>query len=319
MMTDTIIANLSADGMRVILRSLLASHPELTPSFERETRSYIVDKVDKTWKSGVKTALGLEGLREIQKTVRCMLGCGVAFQSLPILADLAVHGTFLKLMPANSPHARDAYNMLASINGDIVQAVTAIQKALFVQTGVRNLLDNERSLLKGLYQALVDCQDRFQGAAPEYPYGRGLLATANLLGIPLSPVPYLTGTMGNFGIKIPPPAAAIETFRLKNWTLPRIFSGLWQMSSPAWGAASVSQVTKQFHSHVQSGFTAFDMADHYGDAEIVFVCSSFLFCILPHICLLTIPVGSVPFFARIQRRYFFCDKILCIPAHDSIS
>ncbi|EGR46925.1 uncharacterized protein TRIREDRAFT_65067 [Trichoderma reesei QM6a] len=42
------------------------------------------------------------------------------------------------------------------------------------------------------------------------------------------------------------------------------------MSSPAWGAASSSKVIEQFSRHVQQGFTAFDMADHYGDAELVF-------------------------------------------------
>lgn len=29
---------------------------------------------------------------------------------------------------------------------------------------------------------------------------------------------------------------------------------------------------EQFSSYVRQGFTAFDMADHYGDAEIIFIC-----------------------------------------------
>jgi predicted oxidoreductase len=32
---------------------------------------------------------------------------------------------------------------------------------------------------------------------------------------------------------------------------------------------------QQFSKHVESGLTAFDMADHYGDAEILFVGLSF--------------------------------------------
>jgi aryl-alcohol dehydrogenase-like predicted oxidoreductase len=53
--------------------------------------------------------------------------------------------------------------------------------------------------------------------------------------------------------------------------LPRLFSGLWQLSSPAWGIAPRSKIMQQFSKHVESGLTAFDMADHYGDAEILFV------------------------------------------------
>ncbi|KAL2380633.1 hypothetical protein RJZ90_004470 [Blastomyces dermatitidis] len=63
---------------------------------------------------------------------------------------------------------------------------------------------------------------------------------------------------------------AIEYFQLGPFTVPRLFIGLWQLSSPAWGSASKSKILSQFQKHVDSGFTAFDMADHYGDAEIVF-------------------------------------------------
>ncbi|RDW84490.1 hypothetical protein BP6252_02080 [Coleophoma cylindrospora] len=62
----------------------------------------------------------------------------------------------------------------------------------------------------------------------------------------------------------------IETFQLGPHTVPRVFGGLWQMSSPAWGTAPRSKIIKQFKKHVDAGFTAFDMADHYGDAEVVF-------------------------------------------------
>ncbi|PGH14761.1 hypothetical protein AJ80_05805 [Polytolypa hystricis UAMH7299] len=62
----------------------------------------------------------------------------------------------------------------------------------------------------------------------------------------------------------------VETFQLGPFTVPRLFMGLWQLSSPAWGAASRSKMLREFQKHVDAGFTAFDMADHYGDAELVF-------------------------------------------------
>lgn len=52
--------------------------------------------------------------------------------------------------------------------------------------------------------------------------------------------------------------------------LPRLFSGLWQLSSPSWGSAPASKIREHFISHVSQGFTSNDMADHYGDAEIIF-------------------------------------------------
>ncbi|PWY83632.1 hypothetical protein BO70DRAFT_428888 [Aspergillus heteromorphus CBS 117.55] len=67
----------------------------------------------------------------------------------------------------------------------------------------------------------------------------------------------------------PPPVS--ETFQLDGGPkLPRILTGLWQLSSPAWGTASRPKIVEQFSKYVGSGFTAFDMADHYGDAEIIF-------------------------------------------------
>ncbi|OAX79414.1 hypothetical protein ACJ72_06269 [Emergomyces africanus] len=65
--------------------------------------------------------------------------------------------------------------------------------------------------------------------------------------------------------------SAIERFPLGPFVVPRLFIGLWQLSSPAWGSAGKSKMLSQFQKHVNAGFTAFaDMADHYGDAEIVF-------------------------------------------------
>lgn len=49
----------------------------------------------------------------------------------------------------------------------------------------------------------------------------------------------------------------IETFRLGDRDVPRIFGGLWQMSSPAWGTAPRSKIIKQFKKHVDAGFFAF--------------------------------------------------------------
>lgn len=273
MMTDTVIANLPADGLRVIMRALLAYHPETTSVFEHETRKYI--------EQGALTALKhewptvqLRDLREMQMMIRCMLGSGLCFQSLPLLSKLARKGSVLSLENGRIS-ASEVQEFLASIDGDIVQTITAVQKQLLVVTGARDMTNDEQTLVQHLYETLIDCQGSSRAAGQEYPYGRGLTATASVLGIALvDATNFEQSSLHRNMSHVSPPAAAKETFDLNGRSLPRIFSGLWQMSSPAWGSASTSKIIDELSKHVGSGLTAFDMADHYGDAEIVFVCAN---------------------------------------------
>lgn len=66
------------------------------------------------------------------------------------------------------------------------------------------------------------------------------------------------------------PSPNIETFQLGPLVVPRIWTGLWQLSSNAWGTASSAQIRRAMERYARAGFTAFDMADHYGSAEILF-------------------------------------------------
>ncbi|EIM84488.1 Aldo/keto reductase [Stereum hirsutum FP-91666 SS1] len=59
-----------------------------------------------------------------------------------------------------------------------------------------------------------------------------------------------------------------ETFQLGPFVAPRLWIGLWQLSSTAWGSASASKIRQSMARHADQGYTAF--ADHYGSAEILF-------------------------------------------------
>lgn len=61
-----------------------------------------------------------------------------------------------------------------------------------------------------------------------------------------------------------------ETFPLGPFTVPRVWVGLWQLSSNAWGSASAAKVRQAMARHINMGYNAFDMADHYGSAEILY-------------------------------------------------
>ncbi|KAF5603929.1 uncharacterized protein FSUBG_7027 [Fusarium subglutinans] len=266
MMTDSVIANLPPDGLRVIIRSLLASHPNITPSFEDATRQYLAQAQTKSSKSQF-ASLDVEGLDQARKIARCMLGSGQAFDGVSILDKLVFRGVQIAL---DSPETEDqsVASLLASLDGDLVQAMTAVTKKLAVSSGARALSSKEQNIIQGLFESLAKCQEMLKGTGIDFPYGRGMLTTANMLGLALPDSPETRLSKVPSDTARPP--LSKETFELGDRRLPRIFSGLWQMSSPAWGSAQMSEIIEGFSTHVRNGFTAFDMADHYGDAEVLY-------------------------------------------------
>ncbi|CVL11518.1 related to protein priB [Fusarium proliferatum] len=266
MMTDSVIANLPPDGLRVIIRSLLASHPDITASFEDATRQYLAQAQTRTSKSQL-TALDVGGLEKTQRIARCMLGSGQAFDGVSILERLVIRGVQIALDSPQTEKQR-VNSLLASLDGDLVQAMTAVTKKLAVSSGARALSPGEHDIIQALFESLAQCQRMLKDTGIDFPYGRGMLTTANILRIDLPESP--EGRLNKIPSDITRPLPAKETFQLGDRILPRIFSGLWQMSSPAWGSAQMSKIIDGFSTHVQNGFTAFDMADHYGDAEVLY-------------------------------------------------
>jgi len=48
-----------------------------------------------------------------------------------------------------------------------------------------------------------------------------------------------------------------EHFNLGPMTVPRLWVGLWQLSSNAWGSAPVSKIREAMVRHADKGYTAF--------------------------------------------------------------
>lgn len=48
-----------------------------------------------------------------------------------------------------------------------------------------------------------------------------------------------------------------ETVQLGTLTVPRVFTGLWQLSSNAWGTAPSAKIRREMARHVDAGYTAF--------------------------------------------------------------
>ncbi|KAK2002617.1 aldo/keto reductase [Colletotrichum falcatum] len=264
MMTDTIITNLPAENLRVIMRSLLAAHPDITSTFEAETRNYIEDVAVPTAQAQRPANTDIVWLKKTQATIRCMLGCGLVSRSIPLMNEVVTQGVKLLLDPETTKE--DTLNTLAAIDGDIVQIMTAVEKTLLAASRT-HLLDDERTLVGSLHQNLADCKTATDEKSMEYPYGRALFSTSMLLGLPLPTFDAATGLETGHGTG---PVEARETFEMNGRMLPRVFTGLWQMSSPSWGSAPSSKIMAQFSKYLEAGMSAFDMADHYGDAEVIF-------------------------------------------------
>lgn len=269
MMTDTIIANLPADGLRVVMRSLLVLFPEITRAFEYETKKYVQQRL-KSSLIEKDTMPSLAHLEKTQQIARSMLGCGLSFESLQLFQNLVTQGTVL-ISSISGVGLGELYTFLTSVDGDIVQAMTAVQKSLFTDSGTRVMNHGENTLVEALHESLTSCYTTLTSTRRDYPFGRSLVSTAGILGLPRPALPDVCQDIGDQILTTPLPLQAKETFQLNGRKVPRIFSGLWQMSSPAWGAAPTSKIVEQFSQHVRQGFTAFDMADHYGDAEVIFV------------------------------------------------
>ena len=266
MMTDTIITNMPLDGLRTIMRAILASQPQITANFEQESRRYMQHAAE-TY-SNKATENTLENTKKRQQTIRCMIGCGMCQQSLRLLCELALQAVALLRVEKPSVEAiKEIHSVLAAIDGDMVQVATAVEKLMLSSApGIEGSLE----MASKLYQTLRDLQAPTKDLGIEFPYSRGLGAMAGLLGEKTSAFTS-QATESLLPAAERPNSEPKETFELAGRRLPRIFSGLWQLSSPAWGSAPASEIFNQFSLHVSSGFTAFDMADHYGDAEVLAV------------------------------------------------
>lgn len=244
-------------------------HPQITHAFEHQVRECVRGHA-KSYRQSQPESPSLNDLKQMQSIIRCMLASGLVFESLPLFAKLIAESAEWTKGPATEQHNATS-GFMASVDGDLVQATTAIQKALMVPSGVRELTSDEGLALKGLYDVLLDARGKHSSLPQDHVYERGMGATAEVLGIVEVPVNNVHRAHNDTVKKQnSTPPVPQETFSLGNYTLPRIFSGLWQMSSPSWGSAPSSDIMQQFSKHVKSGFTAFDMADHYGDAELIF-------------------------------------------------
>ncbi|KAJ5794735.1 hypothetical protein N7457_001334 [Penicillium paradoxum] len=267
-MADINIANLPIEGLRTIMRGILAERPDCTPVFEEQARQYLGETVSRIAETTLfqQTADGsfqtTASFEQIRKRICCMITSGLCYQAFPVLQGIVEQVSQIKLETGQS----GILDQIASVDGDIIQAITAVQQTLFSETGSRELAEKERQPLEALLKSITACKSAWEKNSLPFPFQRGFEAITHLV----NPSFEFASVVDHESLSQKPPRPISETFEMGDIQLPRIFSGLWQLSSPAWGSAPRSKIMQQFSKHVESGLTAFDMADHYGDAEILF-------------------------------------------------
>lgn len=153
-------------------------------------------------------------------------------------------------------------------SGDVVQATQALKESHPQRTIVL------RIVLKDLLAAFADCLQYCSDTKLNYPFHRPQRQVYDAL-ITLFPAEASRSLSGALNNRIVAPGAlpaslpeattttSIETVQLGPYAMPRLFNGLRQLSSPAWGAGTTDEHEKALVQLVESGLVATDMADHY--------------------------------------------------------
>ncbi|KAI1945330.1 hypothetical protein LOZ39_003619 [Ophidiomyces ophidiicola] len=140
LMTDTVIANLSPDALRAVVRALLADDRDglLARRFQDHARQRLRRDCDRD-----RDLLSLPDADDPvaavllrRRRILALLGCGLAVDSLALIADIVTHAAAL-LLRRRHDHKNDdddddddespLLDTLAAVDADLVQALTAVR------------------------------------------------------------------------------------------------------------------------------------------------------------------------------------------------
>ncbi|KAI8629593.1 putative aryl-alcohol dehydrogenase [Xylariaceae sp. FL1651] len=271
MMDDVLISNLPPEYLRSALRTLIAQGSATQQPFVQHIRQRLLEKRPKFTASRLLFSQDDELTPDCVRylaLIRCMFSCKLAQESLPYLEYFP-----LALLDAGArwTSGSQLHEALQTFAGDVVQAMQALKESNPPKT------EYLKTQLVALLSALRDCHEYCQTAKPQaldYPFRRPERQVGDVLSILfLNNHAYQAvgdtdkGSLSHVEAFI---GQTAETFALGPFQVPRLFNGLWQLSSPAWGAGSADKQDAALMQLLRNGFTAADMADHYGDAELVY-------------------------------------------------
>lgn len=157
-------------------------------------------------------------------------------------------------------------------SGDIVQAVQALKESKPETSSTNPETDPLLASLKALLASFHRCTAYCSSSSLKYPFTRAERQVRDVVGFLYTPevvatLPTSSGSLRPIKVDLSHRAVttnAIQTFRVGPFEMPRLFNGLWQLSSPAWGSGSAeAQEAALAQLVVEAGLSAADMADHY--------------------------------------------------------
>lgn len=231
MMTDTVIANMPPEGLRVVLRGLLGVDAKVTPALNSLAAEYLNTTSFTTNPQlfySRKCPVEACALVDFQQRYRCLMGCGMGFRSMELLNEVLRQVLAVVLLDGQdiSDHLMD---ILAIVDADMVQAVTAVQKELLTTSGMREMTIEEAKIVRNLMDGLLGCQKQSETMGIEFPFKRGLSRIQKVGGMPGVDMPQLkqraVEPMVNISAPTSPPPNSIERVQLGQSTVPRMFMG----------------------------------------------------------------------------------------------
>lgn len=260
MMTDTVIANMAPEGLRAMIRGMLGGNAQITANFYELATQYLVNtkpaSIPELFTKSANSVDSTPALQDIQRRYRCLMGCGFGYESMELLTEVLRQLRELE-WDQSTNEGGNFFEVLELVDGDIVQAVTAIHKSLLTSSGVRKMTCDEVEVVRNLKEALDLCQETSRMKGQNFAFERGLSCFEKLLkgaGIEFS---------SRVEITLPPSTGfvssdvVLESIKLGCAEVPRMFMGLWQFSSPSWGTASRAKIDRDFRKHVDVGLIAY--------------------------------------------------------------
>ena len=152
----------------------------------------------------------------------------------------------------------ELFNALEGFGGDVVQAIQALKES---QIEASDSLKDQLSMLE---RSLSSCQEYCQATEQLFPLTRAQRQVRDVFQLLYPGCTDFTWKQTGDSTQITISAVtSVETFQLGHQTVPRLFIGLWQLSSPAWGSSTAEKQELSLTTLVKDGLTAADMADHY--------------------------------------------------------
>ncbi|KAJ4475535.1 aldo-keto reductase [Lentinula aciculospora] len=267
-MDDVLISQLPPEILKSSLRALVSQNATSQKVFVEHVRILLRASLP-VYPSPSELFGSKPCYAQFLASIRCLFTSKMAIESLPYF----IH--FLSCIPLAHAHwqLNDKLELaLEQACGDIVQAIQALKESRSMPTA------ELRERLLSLSKSIDECEVYSMSNSLQYPFVRAQLQIKDVLYLIFPDIRvdryllehHLEITSSRDVNPDPVAYAKLEYVQLGRLKVPRIFNGLWQLSSPAWGTASLYKQHQDFEQLLRVGLVATDMADHYGDAELVY-------------------------------------------------